>query len=104
MKSGWSNSVSQESHQRPRLLLFFHSFILDFLAFVIIFVTAVSRCPLYLQKYYPCSRPLPLPPPKKDEEWGKGKRVYHLSLYQDIQYCLRSAAQKASTFSSLTRL
>ena len=48
--------------------------------------------------------PYPSPPQIKDEGWGKGKRVYHLSLYQDIQYCLRSAAQKASPFSSLTRL
>lgn len=81
MKSGWSNSVSQESHQRPRLLLFFHSFILDFLAFVIIFVTAVSRCPLYLQKYYPCSRPLPLPPPKKKMKNGEKAKEYTTFLY-----------------------
>ena len=65
MKSRWGNSVSQESHQRPRLLLFFQTFILNFLAFVTIFVTVMSRCPLYLQKYYPCSRPLPQPTPNK---------------------------------------
>ena len=65
MKSRWGNSVSQESHQRPRLLLFFQAFILGFLAFVTIFVTAMSRWPLYLQKYYPYSRPLPQPTPNK---------------------------------------